>query len=159
MRNEELYLNKELHIMKNKNIYIIVLSVLLSCLTSCKLENSHNGKLDGYWKLRTIENLQTEEATDLNASSIFWAVQKDLLVVRDNISEEYVFHFSKTEEQIELRDARKSNKNEGDPKLEDLSVLNKYGIYSDPITYNIDHLTSRVMVLSTEDIRLTFKKF
>ena len=146
--------------MKRNNIYIIVLSVLfLSVLAGCKLENSHNGKLDGYWKLRTIDHLLTDETVDLSEKSIFWAVQKDLLVVRNNAGEEFVFHFSKTAEELMVHDAHKSDKNNGDPKLEDLSVLEKYGIFSDPMTYKIDHLTSRVMVLSTDEIRLTFKKF
>ena len=146
--------------MKRNNIYIIILSVLfLSVLAGCKLENSHNGKLDGYWKLRTIDHLLTDETVDLSEESIFWAVQKDLLVVRNNSGEEFVFHFSKTDKELIVHDAHKSDKNNGDPKLEDLSVLEKYGIFSDPMTYKIDHLTSRVMVLSTDEIRLTFKKF
>ncbi len=51
--------------MKNCFKYDIIIAILLSLiLNGCNLETSHNGKLDGYWKLKTIDNIATEEVTD-----------------------------------------------------------------------------------------------
>jgi len=147
-----------------KGFYKLNILLLLAGLLAfggCKLENSHNGKLDGYWKLCSIDNLTDESSTDLTSESIFWAVQKDLLVVRDNASTfiEYVFRFSKSNTELTLKDAQKYDKKNGNSAVSDMSLLEKFGIYSQPITYHIDDLSMSKMTLSTEIIRLNFKKF
>ncbi len=140
--------------------YLAILLFLSVSLTCCKLDTSHNGKLDGYWKLCTIDDLTLGEVTDLTEKSIFWAVEKDLLVARDNDeSPEYVFRFSQSDSELTLRDGQRYNKKSGNETVSDISVLYKYGIYSQPITYRIDELSRSKMMLSTDDIRLNFKKF
>ena len=143
--------------------YIILVCLLAMMLTGCKLENSSNGKLDGYWKLTSIEDTAVpENSIDLRNASIFWCVQKNLIVVRDNEEtsvHEYVFRFHQTDDELRLSDAQLYDKKIGNTTVEDISVLSKYGIYNQPETFHIDRLKSGKMILSTSDHRLTFEKF
>ncbi len=136
---------------------------MLICMSicGCKLESSSNGKLDGYWKLCTIDDLVSSTPEDLNSKSIFWSVEKDLLVVRDNDDSsrtEYVFRFHQSDTELTLSDSQIYKKS-GNVALESIERLYKFGIYSQPITYSIDHLTSSRMTLSTAEVRLVFKKY
>lgn len=150
--------------MKNKiNILgLLFLSFIIISLAGCNLETSNNGKLDGYWKLCVIDDIALGTSEDLSSKSLFWSVQKDLLVVRDNDDAsrpEYVFHFNQGEGELTLSNGQKYDKQKGNKTLESFEILYKFGIYTQPITYNIDNLTSSRMTLSTSEKRLVFKKF
>ena len=139
---------------------LLLLSVFLA--VGCKLDTSHNGKLDGYWKLTTVDTLQTGGICNLTDASIFWAVEKDLLVARDNNDpgiREYVFRFAKADNTLSLSDAHLYNKVTGNIAVEDLSVLAPLGINHQPEVFKIDKLSSSTMTLSTDELRLSFKKF
>ena len=62
-----------------KLIYIIISFIL----TSCELEMTDNGALDGNWQLRQIDTLSTGGTCDMSRSYIYWAVQNHILQVRD----------------------------------------------------------------------------
>ena len=82
---------------KITHIATVSLLICVLMLTACTLETSHNGALDGYWKLSSIDTLSTGGINDLTDASIFWSVQKNLLTVRDNndvAEKEYVFSFN-----------------------------------------------------------------
>ena len=132
---------------------VLLLSVFLA--VGCKLDTSHNGKLDGYWKLTTVDTLQTGGISNLTDASIFWAVEKDLLVARDN----NVFRFVNADNTLSLSDAHLYNKVTGNIAVEDLSVLAPLGINHQPEVFKIDKLSSSTMTLSTDELRLSFKKF
>lgn len=145
-----------------KTAKIITALIFATVMTvSCKLENSHNGALDGYWKLYAVDTLANGTTSDLGLSSIFWAVEKDILMVRDNNDEvrrEYVFRFEHTDSTLRLWDAQLYDKKAGSQAVEDATELAKYGINKTEETFTIDHLTSRRMALSTTELRLSFKK-
>ena len=56
--------------MNTKLTYIAVVMIVL-VLASCSMETSHNGALDGYWKLTTIDTLSTGGINNLKKASIF----------------------------------------------------------------------------------------
>ncbi len=131
-------------------------------LASCSMDTSHNGALDGYWKLKTVDTLSTGGTCNLSEASIFWSVQKDLLTVRDNndpTNREYVFRFHQTDSTLVLSEGQRYDRTNGNVTVDDPSVLNPYGINHQPETFKVNHLTHRVMTLSTEELRLSFKKF
>lgn len=147
--------------MNNKLTYLAVVMVAV-VLASCSMDTSHNGALDGYWKLTTIDSLTTGGVNNLKDASIFWSVQKDLLTVRDNndpTNREYVFRFQRSEGTLILSEGQRYDRTNGNMDVDDPSVLSPYGINHQPETFKVDHLTHRVMTLSTEELRLSFKKF
>ena len=147
--------------MNNKLTYIAVVMVAL-VLASCSMETSHNGALDGYWKLTTIDTLATGGINNLKEASIFWSVQKDLLTVRDNndpTNREYVFRFQHTDSTLVLSEGQRYDRANGNVAVEDPSLLSPYGINRQPETFTFEHLTHRVMTLQTDELRLSFKKF
>ena len=84
-----------------KLIYIIISLIL----TSCELEMTDNGALDGNWQLRQIDTLSTGGTCDMSRSYIYWAVQNDLLQVRDidNADFRILFRFEKKGDHLTLR--------------------------------------------------------
>ena len=64
-----------------KKLICLIISVLM--LTSCELELLDNGKLDGNWQLRQMDDLSAGSTHDMSHSYIYWGVQGDLLQVRD----------------------------------------------------------------------------
>ncbi len=136
--------------------------MVVVALAGCSMDTSHNGALDGYWKLKTVDTLSTGGTCNLNDASIFWSVQKDLLTVRDNndpTNREYVFRFQHAGGTLKLSEGQRYDRNNGNVDVDDPSVLSPYGINHQPETFKVDHLTHRVMTLSTEELRLSFKKF
>ena len=64
-----------------KLLYLLLLSLFLS--TSCTLETSDNGDLDGFWQLSLIDTLSSQNSVDMRDSGYFWAVQHNLLILRE----------------------------------------------------------------------------
>ena len=54
-----------------KKITFLFAALLL--LTSCEIEFSNNGKLDGFWQLIAVDTLATQHTSDLKTSGRTWA--------------------------------------------------------------------------------------
>ena len=70
---------------KLRYIFVVLPAFLLLSLafTSCELETSDNGKLDGFWHLERVDTLATGKSCDLSGQLLFWSVQMKLLNVSD----------------------------------------------------------------------------
>lgn len=55
--------------MKHFLFFIIGIGLLL---TSCDIETSDNGDLDGYWHLVRVDTLATGVSSDLSETRVFW---------------------------------------------------------------------------------------
>ena len=71
-------------IMKYLLSTILVLFCILWGLSSCELEHSDNGKLDGFWHLTEVETLATKSHTEKREELVFWAVQGRLMQLMRN---------------------------------------------------------------------------
>lgn len=135
--------------------------IVLLCLLSCELEFSNNGKLDGYWKLRSIDSLSTGKTADYTDSTYFWSVQYDLLQVTNAATnEKIVFRFKDTKDLLSINTPYISNREEGDIVVDNPMILHPYGIQD--LTENFLKVTlkSGKMVLeSNNGFRLHFQKF
>ena len=144
----------------------IFVQIIISCwltlsllLCGCKMDTSHNGDLDGYWKLTSIDSLTLGITTDYTDRSIFWAVQKDLINVRDNAGgNEYVFRFEQTDSSLTVYNGQLYDKLNGNVMVEEMLELAPFGINSQPAFFVIDHLSSRRMSIHDDLLRLNFKK-
>ena len=57
---------------------------LIFSFTSCELETSGNGDLDGFWHLVQVDTLQTGGVNDTSKELFFWSFQVNLLELSDH---------------------------------------------------------------------------
>ena len=140
-----------------KLIYIIISLIL----TSCELEMTDNGALDGNWQLRQIDTLSTGGTCDMSRSYIYWAVQNHILQVRDidNNNLIILFRFEKKGDRLTIHSPyRVIIKAELEP-IEDIEQLTPYGILETEDTFTFENLSSGNMTLKNEFFRLHFRKY
>ena len=135
-------------------------------LAACDIENSHNGDLDGFWHLERVDTLKTGGVTDLRQKRIFWSVQAKLLLTKDldNDPSGYIFRFSQEGEELILSQphtngGHQSGTDDGDQPVTDVRLIAPYGINNLEERFHKDHLNSSHLTLSTDELRLYFKKF
>ena len=151
------------------NYYMIRGGIAASCLmllillfVACDLETSDNGKLDGYWHLESVDTLGGG-SRDLSRSRMFWAFQKDLLLLtdRDFVHPQCLMRFRQGEGVLKLTEPylydRESS--EGDRPLLVPDLLIPFGVNSVSETFSVERLTGSRMVLCTDRLRLAFTKF
>lgn len=139
-------------------LYITLIAV---SLYSCDIESSDNGDLDGYWQWTSVDTLATGGTEDMRSSKIFWAVQADLLEIRDNTKTHYnvFFRFSHTADSLILSEPVIDNRESNDSILEDYSILLSYGITEIPAAFYVSHLSGSKMVLYSSNYCLSFRKY
>ena len=83
-----------------KTIMFLVAVFMSSCLMSCDLETSDNGKLDGFWHLEKVDTIATGGVCDMSKEFVFWSVQSMFVEVseRSQVGEnKYIFSFSQSD--------------------------------------------------------------
>ena len=145
-------------------ITIAISALLLAAATSCTLESSDNGKLDGFWHLEQVDTLTTGGTLDLSEELYFWAVDTKLINVRHGGERGYLLRFDQTADSLVLHTPYKDNwhedaENGGDHPLDDATELAPYGINNMREPFHKDRLTGSRMVLRSKTLRLHFRKF
>jgi len=128
--------------------------------SSCEIDTSNNGKLDGYWHLNSIDTLTTGGTLDLSEETRFWAIQMNWLntVDRGGKAGNFIFRFEHNDGTLRLYDPRRNARLEGDPEVVSADVLHPFGVNSLDETFNVEKLSGSSMTLSTDKLRLHFKK-
>ena len=147
-----------------KHIRHYTATLLVGCLalfaTSCDLETSGNGSLDGFWHLERVDTLSTGTALDLSTQRVFWAVQGKLLQVENSDNDNmYFFTFEHSGNKLTLSNARANDRTHSDPEVTDATVLAPFGINRIDEQFTVERLSDGHMVLATETLRLSFRKF
>lgn len=146
---------------KHLKIFLPLISIILF-LASCGdlVETSHNGKLDGYWKLATIDTLATGGQKDLHNQSLFMAVQGKIMML-NNIDNDsgYIFQFNHADGHLKIFDARVNDRGNGDPLLTSPDGLKPFGFSGLEEDFTVEKLTSGKLVLNDGTLRLHFVKF
>lgn len=147
-----------------KILYLFLFCILLPMsllLTSCDLETSGNGKLDGNWQLRQIDTLSTGGVCDMTYSYIYWGIENKLLQVRDidNDNLRILFRFDKQGDHLTIHSPhRVITKDELEP-VENAELLTPLGIIGTEDTFIFENLSSGNMTLKNERFRLHFRKY
>ncbi|MCM1311425.1 MAG: lipocalin-like domain-containing protein [Bacteroides sp.] len=142
--------------------YMLSILAAITGLTSCEIETSGNGKLDGYWKLCSVDTVTTGNSTDLTDRSVFWAIQANMLSAQDNgksLSTKYMFRFKQTTDSLVLYSPQLYDKAEGNKEIIDTELIKHVGINQLTSFFHIDKLSGKHMDLSDERLRLHFIKF
>lgn len=152
-----------------KSLLAVLATPLL--LVSCNVETSDNGPLDGFWHLERIDTLATGGTTDYHKGYVFWGVQKDLIYIKDSSNSSvgaYYLRFNQTHDSLHVTKIYLDHGHEDNPNHEqggDIPVeaidnnLRQLGINALPEHFKKEALNANHMILSTEKLRLKFKKF
>lgn len=137
-------------------------------LSSCDLEHSDNGDLDGFWHLESIDSLENGHTADLSKQRVFWAVEFKLISARvsdANVSKMY-FRFEQTSDSLKITQAyldhghQDNGEDGGDIPVEEVTDdLRFYGINNLPEGFYKEALDGSKMILRSKTLRLKFKKF
>lgn len=141
-----------------KLLYLLLLSLFLS--TSCTLETSDNGDLDGFWQLSLIDTLSSQKSVDMRDSGYFWAVQHNLLILREtNHRNEYICNFKHMGDSLIINNPYYYWRDSSDIKLKDPERIRKFGVNNLEEKFKVVNLNSSKMVLESQLLRLYFRKY
>lgn len=147
-------------------IPILLLTVATILATSCELETSDNGDLDGFWHLTRIDSISTGTSTDLSSHYRYWGVNFNLMRLQDLPEDEagvFFLRFEKTRNSLRVYEPRTGTSGASagetlDTLLTSPLPLLPYGINQLDQTFTIEKLNSSHMILSTSTYRLRFTK-
>lgn len=147
-----------------KHLYYIIIGICL-LLAGCDTHSSDNGDLDGFWQVRTMENLLTGEVSDGRDHQVTWAFQGDFLMLnfdRNKGGTEYVASFIYTGDALKVHNPYLSGRfleGNDDTPVEDAAVLNIFGIYHLEENYEVVQLDGDDMCLQSQTMRLYLKRY
>ena len=148
--------------------FVALIGTFVMAFSSCEMETSKNGDLDGYWHLESIDTLENGGTGDFSARKVFWGIEHKLILIRDlNIGpfDGFYMRFDQTGDSLLIPKAYRKNQNyhEGDDdapiSADDMEVLRKYGINNLPEGFAKEALSGSKMILRSKTLRLKFKKF
>lgn len=131
--------------------------------TSCDIQTSDNGLLDGYWQLAEVDSLMGNQGSrDMRPTRVFWAFEHHLLQVSDQtyLRNFCLLRFSRTDNHLQVYQPYVLDREDGDkPLVEgDLPLLRYYGIQGLEEKFRIMHLDGSRMQLRSDSLVLNFVK-
>ncbi len=141
-----------------KKITFLFAAFLL--LTSCEIEFSNNGKLDGFWQMIAVDTLATQHTSDLKTSGRTWAFQGRLLEMRDTKGgySDLYFSFEHRGDSLFLDSPYLSDRDVDDIKITDINIVRPYGVNGLKEGFEIESLSNNKLILRSKTLRLLFKK-
>ena len=153
------------HTIRMKINITILLSFLFTAVlfTSCDIETSDNGDLDGFWHLERVDTLSTGGSTDLSQAKLFWSFEVKLMALQGG-SDRFYLRFNQTSDSLTVLSpyynrGHEENDSTGDIPVTDPTAMSQYGIDSLEVHYKKEALSGSKMVLRSRRLRLYFKKF
>lgn len=146
---------------------IIVLVSVIS-FSSCELESSKNGDLDGFWHLESIDSLESGQTVDLSKRHVFWGIEHKLIAVRESDfgKSSFYFRFEQTSDSLNITEVflnhghQDNGEDGGDiPQNEVTDDLRYYGVNAIPEGFVKEALNGSKMILKSKTVRLNFRKF
>lgn len=156
---------------KRKCIHFVGATIVLVALfsfSSCELESSKNGDLDGFWHLESIDSLENGQTVDLSKLHIFWGIEHKLIAVRESDygKSSFYFRFEQTSDSLKITEVflnhghQDNGEDGGDiPQDEVTDDLRYYGVNAIPDGFVKEALNGSKMILKSKTVRLNFKKF
>ena len=147
---------------------VFLLLFLQLGFTSCDLESSDNGDLDGFWHLERIDTLATGRSADLSKLHVFWGIEYKLISARetDYGKESMYFRFEQTNDSLKITKVYLDHGHQdkgplgGDIPLNRVTAdLRYYGVNDIPEGFAKEALNGSKMILRSKTLRLQFRKF
>ncbi len=135
--------------MKSK-LYSLLLSVcLIGMLFSGCGKASHNGKVDGNWQIMSIENLK--DGTTSSPEQHYIALYLHVV----NLFPNYIagnMQYDKDQDKISMDFPYSTAE-------QDKQLLRRYGIYTNPIVFEVVKADSKQLVLRSPDTMITCRRY
>ena len=148
--------------------YFSLITIFLLLLTSCSIETSDNGKLDGRWQLMELSYLDGSNRTvKTKEQLIFWDIQYKLISIHsmtgklhESLTEESLCRFNFTGDSLKLSDFYRHYR-VADQKIDDplTTCFQKTGINGIKANFAVLHLDRKTMLLQSDYAKLSFRKF
>lgn len=135
--------------------------------SSCEIERSDNGNLDGFWHLESVDSLENGQRADYSHRRAFWGIESKLVYAYDaDLLINYYCRFTQTQDSIMITKVYLDHGHQ-DNGLDggDLPVtsvndsLRYYGINALPESYLKEKLDGSKMILRSKQLRLSFRRF
>lgn len=144
-------------------VAFMVTALVVTALSSCSIESSNNGDLDGYWHLERIDTIATGGVNDLSEQRLFWSVNNKLLMLRGD-SSSYFMRFRQTADSLVvfspyLNGGHEDIEGGGDHLVNNPVLLHPYGIGRLEEHFVKESMSGSHMVLRSPELRLYFRKF
>ena len=141
-----------------KKITFLFAAFLL--LTSCEIEFSNNGNLDGFWQMIAVDTLATQHTSDLKTSGRTWAFQGRLLEMRDTKGgySDLYFSFEHRGDSLFLDSPYLSDRDVDDIKITDVNIVRPYGVNGLKEGFEIESLSNNKLILRSKTLRLMLRK-
>lgn len=148
--------------------FVALIGTFVMVFSSCEMETSKNGDLDGYWHLESIDTLENGKTCDFSSRKVFWGIEHKLILIKDlevGPFDGFYMRFNQTGDSLLILKAYRKNQNyhEGDDdapiSADDMEDLRKYGINNLPEGFAKEALSGSKMILRSKTLRLKFKKF
>lgn len=137
-----------------KQIILTLLCIILAG-AGCR-RVSHNGDIDGYWRIRTIE--YTDGTPEEHPENMFIAIQCELMQLWQTVPSGGQKRDVPTGEMAYDKDAGRLSVDFRDPVNLTLARLRQFGVCSNPVTFTV-HVDGSTMVLSTPESVITCRKW
>lgn len=125
--------------------------VIIFSLSGCR-KASDNGKLDGQWQIMTIENVETGE-TVAPSDPVYICMSLHIVqLTNDKVQETGNMQYLKDENTI-VCDFPYLNADE------EIQRLQKWGLYSNPITLQVLKLDGSSLILKNPETIITCRRF
>lgn len=131
-------------------------------LASCDIETSSAaGDFNGMWHLTRVDTIATGGVLNLKNEKLFWAFQNKLMQADDKNEKlaKILMRFNQTNTQLTLHTPYCYDRENGDKPLTDSTLLIPYGINKTEEKFDVVTLKGGKMVLQSEKLKLTLKKF
>lgn len=147
-----------------KKIFSMIAALMV--LTACELHTSDNGDLDGFWQLTQMDTLSTNRSGDVRSMKIFWAVQGDMLEMRDlhtyDVEEQHEmlnFRFRLEQGRLYLTEPIANDRDISDSIVTSTATVAFYGLSRTDEVLDVVQLSAEKMTLQTELYRMYFRKY
>ena len=143
---------------------LIAATTILTTMTlaSCDIETSSAaGDFNGMWHLTRVDTIATGGVLNLKNEKLFWAFQNKLMQADDKNEKlaKILMRFNQTNTQLTLHTPYVYDRENGDVPLSDPTLLAPYGINKLEEKFDVVTLKGGKMVLQSEKLKLTLKKF
>lgn len=137
-----------------------LLILLGMSMISCEVNTSDNGPLDGLWQVTQIELQNGCSGKGMRTLPMYWAFQGNLMEIRQKTDGGGIFfRFANISKTLSLYEPVKNLRDSGDIKITDPIDLHQYGIYHMKENLRILHLSDESMILQSDSIQFTFRKY
>lgn len=139
-----------------KKIFYL-LTILLS-LSSCSVEMSNNGDLDGLWQMYEMQ-IDGAEPVDMRYTGTTMSVAFRMMSLKNYYQPMVYCRFENTGNTLRIYDFRLGIHDVSDLPIEDPEVLNPFGIFSLDEHFKVEVMTGSDMVLRSDRALLKFRKY